>query len=188
MQIDYKKLATLGGYKTPASANASWLTVKKKLLAATGINGNAAKGSPEEGANDDLADDEATPLVETPKKQRGGRKPKAAINGTGVQLDDSEGLDGIPKPKKRARKQSNSTGGPAAKRAKKDIVKEEEKGDGLDEEDDDANGAVVKNEPVEDDDGAGAEGVGEDTVTVVGMNTEVDGDGEFQQQTDMIGA
>lgn len=162
--------------------------MKKKLLNATGTTGILQKASPEEGANDALADDEATPGVETPKKQRGGRKPKAGVTGTGIQLDDREGLDGIPKPKKRARKQGNSTGGPAAKRAKKDVVKEEEKAVGLDDEDDDANGAVVKNEPVEDDDGAGAEGVEEDAVTVMGMNTEVDGAGEFQQQLDLIGA
>ena len=154
----------------------------------TGTTGILQKGSSEEGANDALADDEATPGVETPKKQRGGRKPKAGVTGTGVQLDDSEGMKGIPKPKKRARKQGNSTGGPAAKRAKKDVVKDEEKPEVLDEEDDDANEAVVKNEPVEDDDGAGAEGVEEDAATVVGMNTEVDGAGEFQQQLDLIGA
>ena len=183
MQIDYKKLATLGGYKTPASANASWLIVKKKLLAA-----NPTKASPEEGANDNLADDEATPSVETPKKPRGGRKPKAGTNGTGAQLDDNEGLDGIAKPKKRVRNQANSTGGPAAKRARKVVVKKEEKVADSEEEDDEANGAVVKNEPVEDDDDVGAEGVGEDTATGVGMNTEVDGDGEFQQQLDLIGA
>lgn len=156
-------------------------------MASAGTIGTPKKAFPEEGENDALADDEATPAVETPKKPRGGRKPKAGMTGTGVQLDDSEGLNGTPTPKKRSRKPKNSTDGPAAKRVKKDVVKKEEEANDSGEEMDNGNGAVIKNEADHDDVGPDAEGDGEDADTLAGTKTEVEGEGEFQQQIDMIG-
>ena len=169
-QIDYKKLATLGGYKTPASANASWLMVKKKLLNATGTIGNTQKASPEEGANEALADDEGTPSIETPKKQRGGRKSKALLTG------------GTPTSKKRSQGSGNEAGRPPAKKAKNSLINKDDEADGFDDGKFGEDGIVIKSEQSGDNDDVGAEGHKEDT----GVFAEVGG--EFLQQLEMINA
>jgi hypothetical protein len=45
LKVDYKKLQQLGNYKTTASANASFLAVKKKLLGSS-TSGSAVTTSP----------------------------------------------------------------------------------------------------------------------------------------------
>lgn len=91
MNSAHWKFAELGGFKTSASANASFLVVKKKLLAGAGVNGEGSLSSTPKKAkgkaladadvnddNDDvIGDDEKTPNAGSPKK-KGGRKAKAA--------------------------------------------------------------------------------------------------------------
>ena len=74
-QIDYAKFAELAGYKTAASANTSFLILKKKLKSgATVDNATAAtpskKNKSKPAVNADAEDgDEATPTKAAPKKR-----------------------------------------------------------------------------------------------------------------------
>ncbi|KAK4549121.1 hypothetical protein LTR36_007578 [Oleoguttula mirabilis] len=77
-KVNNKKLAELGKYKTPASANSCWYALKKKLLSAddtaSSTAATSAKSSPKKRTgSDDVGGEDATP-----KKKR-GRKSKAAV-------------------------------------------------------------------------------------------------------------
>lgn len=84
-KVDLKKLAQLGNYKNPASANTCWYNLKKKLfadeVAGDGTPG-AAKTTPKKRANENLSSDDATP------KKR-GRKPKAVKEEEGLKVGTS---------------------------------------------------------------------------------------------------
>lgn len=102
MKIDYVKFAELAGFKTPASANASFLLVKKKLLAGA-EPGCAAKSAPKKGKADavtesdsnaepgTVADDEGSQPASPQKKP--SRKKAASTNGAStvdVKMEDGE--------------------------------------------------------------------------------------------------
>ena len=112
----------MGGFKNAKSANASWLVVKKKLLAGSESDNGATDGvSPPTAANETgngtIADDEASPATESPKK-KGGRKPHApAVEGDDLAPEEDEKATPI---KKRARKPKDPNATPA-KRAKKGL-------------------------------------------------------------------
>ncbi|KAK5135037.1 hypothetical protein LTR08_005697 [Meristemomyces frigidus] len=70
-KVDVKKLAELGGYKTPASANSCWYALKKKLFPADGSLGSTTaspKSSPKKRAHRGVGG-EGLP---TPKKRCAG--------------------------------------------------------------------------------------------------------------------
>ena len=105
--MDYPKLAELAGFKTAASANTTWLLVKKKIMAAnTSENAEASSSNP---------------------KKTGGRKSKADIDAEGA---DNTGEEEEPKStKKRSRTTKPADG--ARKRAKTVSSPVEESDDGL---------------------------------------------------------
>ncbi|KAL9634695.1 MAG: hypothetical protein Q9164_003939 [Protoblastenia rupestris] len=122
LKINCEKLAALGGFKNAKSANASWLVVKKKLLAGSeSDNGATDSVSPPTAANETgngtIADDEASPATESPKKKGGRKSQVTAVEGDDVAPEEDEKATPI---KKRARKPKdpNAT---LAKRAKKEV-------------------------------------------------------------------
>lgn len=80
-KVDYKKLATLGNYKTAASANTCWCTLRKKIelgVTETTAAAGASVAGPAGGKKRKAAvkdDDEETPAAEI--EEEGEKKPKA---------------------------------------------------------------------------------------------------------------
>lgn len=111
LQIDYAKLAQLAGYKTAASANACFLTLKKKLMAGASVSNAAAAPTPKKAkgkaaANGDADDDdEATPSKAAPKKR--GKAIKTELADAEGGDADTEVTPGAESPKKgRAKKRT----------------------------------------------------------------------------------
>ncbi|KAK3677431.1 hypothetical protein LTR78_002969 [Recurvomyces mirabilis] len=89
-KIDYKKLAPLSGYKTPASATTAWHNLRKKLEAGQSRGEGEGEGEGEAAAK----------IEKTPAKKPGGRK-------RAVKSEEEEGEDEVANeasPKKRGRK------------------------------------------------------------------------------------
>ena len=105
-------MAELGGFKTPASANASFLVVKKKIMGgASGLadgststpkktaNGKAGAAASDANAGDAMEGDEATPTKSTPKKRgKAAIKAETPEEGEGGNLADNEKTPGAASP------------------------------------------------------------------------------------------
>lgn len=100
LQIDFEKLAELGGYKTKASANTAYWGLKKKLLnGGTTTTTSPTKKTPKKrSATDDSAD--------TPAPMKRGRKSKAEIAAMTVETNDDEESEKEVKVKKEERRDS----------------------------------------------------------------------------------
>lgn len=149
------------GFKTPASANTSWLNLKKKLFAAgesgdgsspantpskaTAKGAKAQNGDGDEQATQGDAEDEAVETKKTPKKRT--RKPKATpealtsppsnLNAfTNINADDVEGPETSPThSKKRGRTDSATPGATVAKKRGRKIKQEQQEDEPTAEDD-----------------------------------------------------
>lgn len=146
-------MAELGGFKTPASANACFLVVKKKIMGgASGLaDGStstpkktakgkaAAAAASDANADDAMEGDEATPTKSTPKK-RGKAVIKAMTpeEGEGGDLADNEKTPGTASPA--AKKGGRKRGAAAAEI----ISPENDVTDGQDAGEDKTNGTPAK--------------------------------------------
>lgn len=128
IQIDYAKLAELAGYKTAASANASFLVLKKKLKSGATVasataatpSKNSKRNKSKPAVNGDAEDDdEATPTKAAPKKRSKAIKiePTDAEGGDA----DTEVTPSADSPKKDCGKKAT---GPAHTEANADAVTE----------------------------------------------------------------
>ena len=124
IQINFDKLATMGNFKNAKSANTSWLTVKKKLLAGSESDNGAANSVAStlatEASNGTVADDEASPPVESPKKV--GRKPPATESER-IDVAPQNGQISATPSKKRGRKPKDPNATPR-KRVKQGVKTE----------------------------------------------------------------
>ena len=116
----------MGKFKNSKSANASWLAVKKKLLAELEPEDEVENGGPSpvpttSTGNGTMADDEAFPVAGTPNK-KGGRKPKTAVTDPSGEDGKDEAAD-VASAKKRGRKSKDPNASPS-KRVKKEAKAE----------------------------------------------------------------
>lgn len=86
-QVDYQKLAELGGFNGARSATAAWSSLKKKLLAGAtaeavtpkSTKAKGAKVKAEDDAEDEDEDKDDTTLTKATVKKPRARKPKAVV-------------------------------------------------------------------------------------------------------------
>ncbi|KAM0796377.1 hypothetical protein BDR22DRAFT_524064 [Usnea florida] len=127
IQIDYNKFAELAGYKTAASANACFLTVKKKLLAGAVLSNAAttattpkkakAKATTDGNGGDD---DEQTPTKTAPKKRGKAIKTEPADVEAGDA--DTEITPSAESPKKGRAKKPSAPSNPDANGDASDVT------------------------------------------------------------------
>ncbi|KAK8054595.1 hypothetical protein PG994_009662 [Apiospora phragmitis] len=137
-KLNYEKLATLGGYKNPASARESWRQIKNRLMAAAGVDKDGkSKGQelPETPTGKATSKTAAASAPSTATKRKRATRvaatPVAAAD-SNADYEDEDGDDagngggignGSPAPPKKPRRTAAAAG--KGRRKKKAIMSEE---------------------------------------------------------------
>ncbi|KAK7963881.1 hypothetical protein PG996_008431 [Apiospora saccharicola] len=123
-QIDFNKLAILGGYKNAASARECWRTTKIRLMAAAGVDkdGNSKGQQDQPETPSGKASKTGKPAATKRKRTKAVPTPTKTVD-SGDEEEEVDVGDGSPVPPKKVRRGAATT--PGGGRKKKAINTEE---------------------------------------------------------------